>query len=66
LVKNRNCGKIEILKEKVKFWSKIEILAVSGNFGQNRNCGKNRNSDRKVKFWSKIEILAVNGNFGQQ
>jgi len=39
--------------QKLKFWSKIEILV------------KNRNFAQKSIFWSKIEILVKNRNFGQ-
>ena len=40
--------------QKLKFWSKIEILVNSCNFGQ------------KLKLWSKTEILVNNRNFGQK
>ena len=61
---------------RVKFWSKIEILVKSRNFGQkskfwsrveilvkNQNFGQSRNFGQKSKFWSKIKI---NRNFGQE
>ena len=40
--------------QKLKFWSKIEILVNPRNFGQ------------KSKFWSKIQILFKNLHFGQK
>jgi len=40
--------------QKLKFWSKIEILV------------KNRKFDKKSKIWSKIEILVKNRNFGEK
>jgi len=40
-------------RQKLKFWSKIEILVKNRNFGQ------------KSKFWSKIEILVKNWKFSK-
>jgi len=39
---------------KNKFWSKIQILSKTQNFGP------------KPKFWPKIRISAKNHNFGQK
>ena len=59
MVKNRN------LSLKLKFWSKIEMLAKHQNFGkQNQNFGhtskcwlKNRNFSQKLKFLNLKEMI---------
>ena len=45
---------MDSLDRKSKFWSKIEILVESRNFG------------RKSKFRSKVEILVESRNFGRK
>jgi len=64
---------IDIFWQKLKFWSKIEVLVKSRNFGQKSKFWskieilvKDRNFGQKLKFWSKIEVLVKNRNFGQK
>jgi len=46
--------KNSIFGQKLKFWTKTQILDKNSNFGQ------------KLKFWTKTQILDKNSNVGQK
>jgi len=50
-----------LIPQKLKFWTKMDILVKTGNFGQKMEICK---FGQKFKLWSKIKIFVKNWNLG--
>ena len=72
-IKNQNLVRDRICGQKLKLWSKIDLLVKTRNFGQQsifwsklKMLGKNRYFGQNSKLWAKVKILVKHRNFGQK